>query len=76
MISLKKSIDVVDMEITKTPKPNLSLSSASGLTLETKMEKSLSMQCSETWTKIQESLWLEEKENKKRSESYVKHHLF
>ena len=71
-----KRIDVDNMEITKTPKPNLSLSSVSGLTPETKTETSLSMQCSETWMKIQECLRLEEKENKKRIEFYVKHHLF
>ena len=34
------------------------------------------MQCSETWIKMQESLQLEEKENKKQIEFYVKHHLF
>ena len=71
-----KCIDVDDMQITKTPKPNLSLSSVSGLTPETETETSLSMQCSETWIKMQESLQLEEKENKKRIEFYVKHHLF
>ena len=60
-----KSIIVVDMEITKTPKPNLSLSSVSGLTLETNMETSMSMQCSETWMKIQESLLLEKKKRRK-----------
>ena len=67
---------VIDMEITKTPKPNLSISSVSGLTPETEPETSLSMQCSKNWKKIQETLRLEEKENKKRIETYVKHHLF
>ena len=42
---------VIDMEITKTPKPNLSISSVSGLTPETETETSLSMQCSENWKK-------------------------
>ena len=36
----------------------------------------MSMQCSEIWMKIQENLQLEEKENKRRIEFYVKHHLF
>ena len=35
---------VIDMEITKNPKPNLSISSVSGLTPETEPETSLSMQ--------------------------------
>ena len=63
------------MEIIKSSKPYLSLSSVSGLTPDTKTETSLRIQCSENWMKMQESLWLGKKENKKRIEFYVKHHL-
>ena len=57
---------------------NMSVSSVSDLTFLTskKQESTSIIQCSDNWKQMQQSMRLEEKQNKKRIETFVKHYLF
>jgi len=55
----------------------MSVSSVSDLTPVTNVQGSNSIiQCSDSWKQMQQSIRLEEKQNKKRIEMFVKHYLF
>ena len=67
---------IIDVEVDKS-KQNMSTSSISGLTPVSTIAKTFPInQCSDNWIQMHHNIKMEEKQNKKRIESYVKHHLF
>jgi len=68
---------IIDVEVDKS-KQNMSISSISGITPPVSaIAKPLSInQCSDNWIQMHQNIKMEEKQNKKRIETFVKHHLF
>ena len=65
---------IIDLEVDKS-KQNMSISSISGYTPVSDIAKPLSIiQCSDNWVQMHHSIKMEEKQNKKRIETFVKHH--
>ena len=79
VIDSNKTINIssiIDLEIDKS-KQNMSISSISGLTPVSEIAKPLPInQCSDNWIQMHHSIKMEKKQNKKRIETFVKHHLF
>jgi len=74
--SSMKINSLLDLE-TNNSKQTMSVSSVSGLTPITDNTTSPSIiQCSDNWIQMQQNVKLEEKQNKKGIETYVKDHLF